>query len=357
MRVLGIETSCDETAAAVVAGAGLVLSNVIHSQVALHAAYGGVVPELASRDHLRHGVPVVREALARAGLSFAELDGIAVTCRPGLAGALLVGTQLAHGLAWATGLPLVGVDHLVGHLSAAYLDFSQVGGRAPERAPELPFIGLIASGGHTSIYRVDSLEPEGTREIGGTRDDAAGEAYDKVAKLLGLGYPGGPVIDRLAAEGDARAISLAKPMPQRASLEFSFSGLKTQVARWVDEHGRPGDDATLRDLCAAFQARVVDSLLSKTFRAAQREQVSCVVLGGGVAANRELRSRAERLARERGVHLTLPPLEACTDNAAMIALAGVAPLRRGEDHRGALQVSTQSSLPRVTRKGRGIRRG
>ncbi len=357
MRVLGIETSCDETAAAVVTDAGLVLSDVVNSQVSLHAAYGGVVPELASRDHLRHGVPVVREALARAGLSFAELGGIAVTCRPGLAGALLVGTQLAHGLAWATGLPLVGVDHLLGHLSAAYLDFSQLGGQAPERRPELPFIGLIASGGHTSIYRVDSLDPGGAREIGGTRDDAAGEAYDKVAKLLGLGYPGGPIIDRLAAEGDARAISLTKPMPQRASLEFSFSGLKTQVARWVDEHGRPGDDATLRSLCAAFQARVVESLLSKTFRAAQQEQVSCVVLGGGVAANRELRSRAERLARERGVHLTLPPLRACTDNAAMIALAGVAPLRRGEDHRGALDVSTHSSLPRVTRKGRGTRRG
>lgn len=353
LRVLGLETSCDETAAAVVTDSGEVLSDVVHSQVELHAPYGGVVPELASRDHLTNARPVIEAALARAGLTLAALDGVAVTCRPGLSGALLVGVEVAQGLAWAAGKPIVGVDHLVGHLLAVFLRHP---GLEPPPALGFPFVALLASGGHTALYRVDGPEHAQIRELGATRDDAAGEAYDKVAKLLGLGYPGGPVIDRLAHEGDPSAIELARPMPQHASLEFSFSGLKTSVMRWVAEHGHPGNDAALRDLCAAFQRRVVDTLVGKLLRAAEREGVRSVVLAGGVAANRELRARAAEAGAKRGLAVVVPPFRSCTDNAAMIAYAGSARLRRGEDDTGKLEVSPRSALLRVTRKGRGERR-
>jgi N6-L-threonylcarbamoyladenine synthase len=352
MLILGIETSCDETAASVVTGAGEVRSDVVHSQVEVHAPYGGIVPELASRDHMRNMRYVVSAALDRAGSDLSGVDGIAVTCRPGLTGALLVGVQTATGLAWAAHKPIVGVDHLVGHLAAAYLAFP---GLPPPDQPPFPFIGLIASGGHTALYRVDALEPEQIRELGATRDDAAGEAFDKVAKLLGLGYPGGPVIDRLAGEGDPDAIRLSRPMRQKSSLDLSFSGLKTNVARWVAEHGQPRDDRTLRDVCAAFQRRVVDSLLDKAFLAAEREGIATLVLGGGVAANRELRRRAEERAAASGVALFVPPLRACTDNAAMIAYAGAARLERGDDDSGRIEVSPHTVLRRVTRKGAGKR--
>ncbi|MEB2312550.1 MAG: tRNA (adenosine(37)-N6)-threonylcarbamoyltransferase complex transferase subunit TsaD [Sorangiineae bacterium] len=353
LRVLGLETSCDETAAAVVTDSGEVLSDVVHSQVELHAPYGGVVPELASRDHLTNARPVIEAALARAGLTLAALDGVAVTCRPGLSGALLVGVEVAQGLAWAAGKPIVGVDHLVGHLLAVFLRHP---GLESPPALDFPFVALLASGGHTALYRVDGPEHAQIRELGATRDDAAGEAYDKVAKLLGLGYPGGPVIDRLAHEGDPSVIELARPMPQHASLEFSFSGLKTNVMRWVAEHGHPGNDAALRDLCAAFQRRVVDTLVGKLLRAAEREGVRSVVLAGGVAANRELRARAAEAGAKRGLAVVVPPFRSCTDNAAMIAYAGSARLRRGEDDTGKLEVSPRSALLRVTRKGRGERR-
>jgi len=352
MRVLGIETSCDETAAAVVTERGEVLSDVVQSQVGVHAPYGGVVPELASRDHLRNLMPVVRTALERSKLALANIDGIAVTCRPGLSGALLVGVQAAQGLAWALDKPIVGVDHLVGHLLAVFLRYPGV--ETPE-PPALPFVALLASGGHTALYRVDGLSLEQVRELGATRDDAAGEAFDKVAKLLGLGYPGGPIIDRLAREGNPAAVSLARPMPQRASLEFSFSGLKTNVARWVARHGRPGNDRALRDLCAAFQSRVVDTLVTKSLRAARQESVQSLVLAGGVAANRELRERASERGLEAGVRVVVPPLRACTDNAAMIAYAGALRLERGENDSGKLEVSPRTALPRVTHKGRGRR--
>jgi N6-L-threonylcarbamoyladenine synthase len=352
MLVLGIETSCDETAAAVVSDDGRVLSDVVHSQVSVHAPYGGVVPELAARDHLRNVRPVLETALERAGVTLQEIDGVAVTCRPGLSGALLVGVQAAQGLAWATEKPIVGVDHLVGHLFAVYLKYPDLG--TPE-TPDMPFVALLASGGHTALYRVDAPDAAEVRELGATRDDAAGEAFDKVGKLLGLGYPGGPIIDRLAREGHADSFALARPMPQKASLEFSFSGLKTNVARWVSRHGRPGDDQTLRDLCAAFQRRVVDSLLQKTLRAAEREGVRSIVLAGGVAANRELRERAVTEGAERGLRVIVPPLRACTDNAAMIAYTGALRLARGDDDSGQLQTSPRTALPHVTRKGRGPR--
>lgn len=351
MRILGIETSCDETAAAVVDETGFVLSDVVRSQVDVHAPYGGVVPELASRDHLRNIRPVVAAALAQSGLSLQKLDGVAVTCQPGLSGALLVGVQAARGLAWACQKPLVGVDHLLGHLLAPFLDF---GAQDLER-PAFPFVALLASGGHTALYRVESNAISGICELGATRDDAAGEAFDKVGKLLGLGYPGGPIIDQLARQGDPNAIVLSKPMARKTSLEFSFSGLKTNVARWVARNGRPGDDQTLRDLCAAFQKRVVDMLVNKTFRAAERCGVRTIVITGGVAANQQLRKVAAERAQSQKLRLCLPPLRACTDNASMIAYAGSQRLLRGENDIGRLQMSPHTALHRVTRKGRGRR--
>jgi len=351
MLTLGIETSCDETAAAVVDEAGHVLSDVVHSQVQTHAVYGGVVPELASRDHLQNIVPVYRAALERAGKTLAEIDGIAVTAGPGLSGALLVGLTMAQALAWASDKPIVGVDHLVGHLLAAFLQHPE----QSEPPPEFPFIALLVSGGHTAIYRVDGSELSAITELGATRDDAAGEAFDKVAKVLGLGYPGGPIVDRLAQKGDPERIPLPMPMRRQGSLEFSFSGLKTNVARWVESHGPLGDEQRLYDLCAAFQRNVVESLLNKTFRAARTERLGTIVLAGGVAANRGLRERAAAYGARFGIRVVVPHRSHCTDNAAMIALAGSRLLARGQNHTGQLVMSPHTALERVTRKGAGPR--
>jgi tRNA N6-adenosine threonylcarbamoyltransferase len=351
MLTLGIETSCDETAAAIVDESGHVASDVVHSQVKTHAIYGGVVPELASRDHLQNIVPVYRAALERAGKRLADIDGIAVTTGPGLSGALLVGIQMAQALAWARRIPIVGVDHLVGHLLAVFL-------RHPARSeepPEFPFIALLVSGGHTAIYRVDGVDLSAITELGATRDDAAGEAFDKVAKLLGLGYPGGPIIDRLAQKGDPERIPLPMPMRRQSSLEFSFSGLKTNVARWVEANGPLGDEPRLYDLCAAFQRNVVESLLSKTFRAARTHGLKTIVLAGGVAANQSLRERASALGERHGIRVVIPHRSHCTDNAAMIALAGSQRLRRGDDQSGQLVMSPHTALERVTKKGAGPR--
>lgn len=351
MRALGIESSCDETGAAIVDETGLVLADVVQSQVAVHAPYGGVIPELASRDHLKNAGPVVREALARAKLSWSDLDGIAVTNRPGLVGALLVGVQAAKGLAWSRGLPLVGVDHLVGHLLAVFLR------RRPESEPppEFPFVALLASGGHTAIYRVDGPSAAQVKELGATRDDAAGEAFDKVAKLIGLGYPGGPVVDRLAKAGDPNGVTLTLPMGHTDSFDMSFSGIKTQVATRVRKEGVPKTEKELADLCASFQAAVTSVLAKKLVAAAERENVRTVVLGGGVAANRELRQRVSDLASQHGMRAVLPELASCTDNAAMIAYAGVVRLARGERDGWDLVATSTTSLPRTTRKGAGPR--
>lgn len=351
MRVLGIESSCDETGASIVDENGNVLSDVVQSQVDLHRQYGGVIPELASRDHLKNFAPVVRDAMAKAKVTWADLDGIAVTNRPGLVGALLVGVQAAKGLAWARGLPLVGVDHLVGHLLAVFLR------RKPdaEPPPAFPFVALLASGGHTALYRVDGPRASAVKELGATRDDAAGEAYDKVAKLLGLGYPGGPIVDRLAAKGDARAVKLSLPMAHTKSFDFSFSGIKTQVAELVRQNGVPKDEKALADVCASFQSAVTTVLAKKLVESAAREGVSTVVLGGGVAANRELRARTKELAEARGMRAFVPDFASCTDNAAMIAYAGLIRLRDGERDDWDLVATSATSLPRTTRKGRGVR--
>lgn len=353
MRVLGIETSCDETAASVVTSAGEVLSDIVRSQIALHAPYGGVVPEIASRDHARAVLPVVREALAAARMNLDDVDGIAVTSRPGLSGALLVGLCAAKGLAWAAEKPFVTVDHLVGHLLAVRL--RRPNSDAPR--PDYPFVALLVSGGHTAIYRVDGPELSQIHEIGATRDDAAGEAFDKVAKLLGLGYPGGPVIDRLAAQGDARraGVELPRSMADRRSFEMSFSGLKSAVARHVGSLAKPLEGEALADLCAAFQTTVVEVLTQKTVRAAERESVSRVVIAGGVAANRGLRARLAEVCEKRGLALYVPPFASCTDNAAMIAYAGALRLLRGERDDFTAAPATKTALLRVTRKGGGKR--
>ena len=258
MRVLGIESSCDETAAALVTDEGLVLADVVASQIATHSPYGGIVPELASRAHMQAIIPVIREALGHGDEALRDVDAIAVTRGPGLVGSLLVGVQVAKALAWTLDKPLVGVNHLDGHLFAIYL---RRPGKDPEPTPSMPYIGLLVSGGHTALYRVESFDDIAL--IAQTRDDAAGEAFDKAAKLLGLGYPGGPIIDKLAARGDATAVSFPLPMASRKTLDFSFSGLKTALARHVQKHGVPGDEQTLADLCASFQGVIVESLVRK----------------------------------------------------------------------------------------------
>ena len=351
--VLGLESSCDETAAAVVSSDGDVESDVVHSQVKLHAPYGGVVPELASRDHLRAMGPVVREALSRAGRELRPgeggIDAIAVTNRPGLIGALLVGVQVAKGLAFSTGVPIVGVDHLVGHLLAPFVKRPKKveGADAPL---VFPYVALLASGGHTALYRVDGPMPSQVRELGATRDDAAGEAFDKVAKLLGLGYPGGPIVDRIAKTGDASRVKLAAPMAHRKTLEFSFSGLKTQVAEWVAAHPKI-EEKDVADLCASFQATATRVLVDKLVAAAVQEEVSLIVVTGGVAANSELRTRTIEAGRANGLAVNVPPIASCTDNAAMIAYAGAQRFVRGERDDATLGASSVTCLPRRTLKG------
>jgi N6-L-threonylcarbamoyladenine synthase len=346
MLILGIESSCDETAAAVIDGEGQVRSDVVQSQIALHGPYGGVVPELAARDHVKNIVPVVAEALRAAGVEVGEVDAIAVTVQPGLAGALLVGAQFARALAWSRQKPLVGVDHLVGHLLAVFLRPS------PTPPPPFPFLGLLVSGGHTALYRVDGPLASQIRELGATRDDAAGEAFDKAAKLMGLGYPGGPVVDRRAALGNPQAHAI--PLPMMEGQEFSFSGVKSWLARHIERQGLPGE-VGINDLCASFQRAVVEVLARKLVRAARSEGIQHLVLCGGVAANRGLRIRAAELAARHKLSLHVPPPAHCTDNGAMIAYAGLQRLLAGERDPLSVATSTRTTLPRVTRKGRGGR--
>ena len=316
MRVLGIETSCDETAAAVVQSPGRVLSNVVTTQ-RVHARYGGVVPELASRAHIRLVLPAVDRALCEAGLRLEDLDGVAVTHAPGLVGALLVGVSVAKGLAWASGLPWVGVDHLTSHVHAAFL-------AEPPARP--PFVCLLVSGGHTELFLVESV---GSRSpLGGTRDDAAGEAFDKVAKMLGLGYPGGPAVEAAARDGDPDAVAFPPILP-RAS-DFSFSGIKTAVRYYIEGLGHAPTDGERADIAASFQKTVVESLVEKLIAAARRTSAPGVAVVGGVAANSLLRRRTEEEARRAGLAVTIPPAEYCTDNAVIVAAAGLVRLERGE---------------------------
>jgi len=330
MLILGIESSCDETAAAVVEDGRAIRSNVIYSQIATHKRYGGVVPELASREHLEKIEGVVDEALKNAGVTYADIDGIAVTQGPGLVGSLLVGINFAKGVAFATGKPIVGVNHIEGHVYSVAFEFPP---------PEYPALALIVSGGHTNLFLLP--EAEKYKLVGRTRDDAAGEAFDKVSKLIGLGYPGGPVIDRLARRGNRRAIifPLAEIKAKDGSglsLDFSFSGLKTAVLRYVRENNigpvadpeHPGQQ--ILDLCASFQNAVVRALVRSLRKAAVEYQPRTILLAGGVACNSELRAAVRQLADELKVPAYIPSPIYTTDNAAMIAAAAYPKLLRGE---------------------------
>jgi N6-L-threonylcarbamoyladenine synthase len=339
MRILAIETSCDETAAAVVEDGRHILSNVVSTQTAIHSPYGGVVPELASRHHIENIAPVISQAMSEAGLGYPDLDAVAVTQGPGLVGSLLVGIQVAKGIAYVHRKPLVPVNHIAGHIQAPFLTHGEIA---------LPALALVVSGGHTSLFEVAA---EGRYErLGRTRDDAAGEAFDKVAKLLGLGYPGGPVIDRLARGADDHAVEFKVARMKDGASDFSFSGLKTAVLHHVRREGivpvagpEAEVSAEIRNLLASFQSAVVAALLARLKAAARERRPRSLILTGGVAANSRLRAEAAAAADEVGVPLFVPPLLLSTDNAAMIGAAGFVAFRQGR--RADLNLNAEPTLP------------
>lgn len=317
MLILGIETSCDETGVALLDRRHGLLAQGLHSQIDMHRAYGGVVPELASRDHIRRVLPLIDQVLAAAGKSRVDVDAIAVTEGPGLAGALLVGNSVAHAIGFALGKPVVGVHHLEGHLLSPLL---------ADPRPEFPFVALLVSGGHTQLLRVGGL---GDYELlGETLDDAAGEAFDKTAQLLGLPYPGGPAVSQLALAGRAGAVDLPRPMIKSGDLDFSFSGLKTAVLTTVRRAGAALDEQGRADIARAFVEAVVDVLAAKSIKALSRTRMKTLVVAGGVGANRQLRERLLLETGARGAQVFFPPLDLCTDNGAMIAMAGLARIER-----------------------------
>lgn len=317
MRILGIETSCDETGVAVIDDVQGLMSHQLYSQVKLHADYGGVVPELASRDHVRKIVPLIKKALAEANSSKENIDGVAFTQGPGLVGALLVGSSVGRSLAFAWGVPAVGVHHMEGHLLAPMLD---------EPAPEFPFVALLVSGGHSMMVKVEGI---GRYEVlGESVDDAAGEAFDKTAKLLGLDYPGGPLLAKLAEQGEPGHYTFPRPMTSKPGLDFSFSGLKTFAANTI--RAAKTDHQTQANIAYAFQEAVVDTLAIKCKRALKHTGLKRLVIAGGVSANRELREKLESVMKSIGGEVFYPRLEFCTDNGAMIAYAGLQRLKAGQ---------------------------
>ena len=335
MIILGIDTSCDDTCTALVEDGNKLLSNVVHSQVIVHHRYGGVVPELASREHVRNIVPVMRESLRRAGLTHGDIDAVAVTAGPGLVGALLIGIYFAKAFSYAHNIPLIGINHLEGHILSVFLE---------ERSPSFPFVALTVSGGHTNIYHVRDFGDYTV--LGQTMDDAAGEAFDKIAKLLDLGYPGGPAIEKLAARGRPEAIDFPRAYLSKDSLDFSFSGLKTAVAlyfrKWRSQQAG-GATIDIADIAACFQAAVVDILIDKLIAATHRVGVKSVVLAGGVARNNYLRAQLQKVVSEDGIDLYTPSPELCTDNGAMIAVAGYHRFIKGE--RDDLTLDAKSRFP------------
>jgi N6-L-threonylcarbamoyladenine synthase len=331
--ILGLETSCDETAAAVVTGEGRVASNVVYSQHDLHGRYGGVVPELASRRHIETVEVVVLEAMRQAGITWSDLNAVAVTNGPGLAGALLVGVSFAKALAYAMRIPLIDVNHLEGHLASAWIDHPDF---------PTPCVVLIVSGGHTHLYLVN---PAGSYElIGHTLDDAAGEAFDKAAKMLSLGYPGGPAIDRIARTGDAGAIRFPRPYLKRGNLDFSFSGIKTALLYYLRDLDQAGQPWRVTDIAASFQEAIVDVLAEKAFEAVRRFKVEALAVVGGVSANSRLRTVLTSRADSTGIRLSLPSLAYCTDNAAMVAAAGLKAYAQGRF--ASWQLEAMAELPR-----------
>jgi N6-L-threonylcarbamoyladenine synthase len=317
MRVLGIETSCDETGIAIYDGQKGLLSHVLYSQIAIHAEYGGVVPELASRDHIRKTLPLIQQALAEAGCTADSIDGVAYTAGPGLAGALLVGAAIGRSLAFAWGKPALAVHHMEGHLLAPMLEADP---------PQFPFIALLVSGGHTQLVRVDGIGQY--QLLGESVDDAAGEAFDKTAKLMGLDYPGGPLLAKLATSGDAKKYKFPRPMTDRPGLDFSFSGLKTAAANVIAAEGK--GPQVQADIAASFQQAVVDTLVFKCQRALKETGLKRLVVAGGVSANTSLRQQLEQLLQKMKGQVYYPRKEFCTDNGAMIALAGYQRLAAGQ---------------------------
>ncbi len=330
MLTLGIESSCDETGIGLYDSEHGLLAHALHSQIAMHTEYGGVVPELASRDHLRRVVPLIRTTLAQAERTLRDIDAIAYTEGPGLAGALLVGTGIAHALGMALDVPVLGVHHLEGHLLSPLLSHDR---------PEFPFIALLVSGGHTQLMAVDGIGQY--RLLGDTLDDAAGEAFDKSAQLLGLGYPGGAALSVLAGQGDPQRFVLPRPMLHSGDLNFSFSGLKTAVLNLTRKH--PLAEARA-DIAAAFQAAMVDVLTTKTVQALRRAKCRRLVVAGGVGANRQLRERLRTEVERMGAAVYFPQLEFCTDNGAMIAFAGAMRLQHGGNTAGAFSVRARWPL-------------
>lgn len=320
MLTLGIESSCDDTAAAVLEDDCTLLSSVLTSQDLIHTRFGGVVPELASRSHLESIVPVVNEALSRASVTLKDIDLLAVTQGPGLIGSLLVGFSYAKALSYVSKIPLVGVDHMAGHILSVFLE--------PEQ-PHFPFIALIVSGGTSSLYRADSFTS--FTMLGRTRDDAAGEAFDKVAKLLGFAYPGGPIISREAQSGDPDAIKFPRSRLEKGSLDFSFSGLKTSVLNHCNRERQKNIPLQIADICASFQEAAVDILVEKTLLAAAQQDIQTVILGGGVSSNPRLRQLMKKRCDDEHKKLYIPRPAHCTDNGAMIALAGVHAHRKDSD--------------------------
>lgn len=318
--ILGIESSCDETSASVIKDGQEILSNVISSQVEIHQRFGGVVPEVASRRHVENVTGVVEEALTQAQVGWDDISAIAVTYGPGLVGALLVGVSFAKAVSWAKGIPLIGVQHIAGHIYANFLS----GGMEP------PLIALVVSGGHTEIVHMPAHGDFSF--LGRTRDDAAGEAYDKIARSMGLGYPGGPILDKLAAEGDPEAYPFPRAWIDEQSMDFSFSGLKSAVINTLHNAEQRGEEVLPANVAASFQAAVVDVLVEKTIRAVRQTGVRNVVVAGGVAANKGLRTRLAERAREEDFHVHFPTLDLCGDNAAMIAAAAFPLYRDGKFH-------------------------
>lgn len=339
MIVLGIESSCDETGLAVYDSEKGLLAHVLHSQVALHGEYGGVVPELASRDHVRYLLPLAEQVLHKAGVSKSQLDGIAYTAGPGLVGALMVGACTGRAMAMGLGVPAIGVHHMEGHLLAPMLE---------DPAPEFPFVALLVSGGHTLLAEVKGVGQYTL--LGESLDDAAGEAFDKTAKLLGLGYPGGPVLAKLAQQGEPGVYKFPRPMIDRPGLEFSFSGLKTYTLNtWQTEVAQGNEDTQTRaNICRAFEEAVVDTLTIKCRRAVQQVGASTLVIAGGVGANLRLRESLQQMMQKEGGELFYPRIEFCTDNGAMIAFAGCLRLLAGQHEELGIGVRARWPMNELT---------